>query len=156
MRTFLYARIAASLKRTVEEVMSSDDDPIHTYAALGSVDSSMTLLTNFVPVNGTTSTLRCGKRSGTSTTLKDGRYTRSVATGPAVLGAVALKPQWLQKKGEAVFIPAYCAHQVCNLADCVKVAGASSLSCTRATLMRLTFGGVAQPTLSPCSPCRAA
>ncbi|KIM83963.1 hypothetical protein PILCRDRAFT_818994, partial [Piloderma croceum F 1598] len=27
-----------------------------------------------------------------------------------------------QKPGEAVFIPAGCAHQVCNLADCVKVA----------------------------------
>ncbi|KIK53067.1 hypothetical protein GYMLUDRAFT_179392, partial [Collybiopsis luxurians FD-317 M1] len=24
--------------------------------------------------------------------------------------------------GEAVFIPAGCAHQVCNLADCIKVA----------------------------------
>ncbi|KAH9938513.1 uncharacterized protein B0H18DRAFT_967503 [Fomitopsis serialis] len=28
----------------------------------------------------------------------------------------------LQKPGEAVFIPAGCAHQVCNLADCIKVA----------------------------------
>ncbi|TBU33518.1 Clavaminate synthase-like protein [Dichomitus squalens] len=27
-----------------------------------------------------------------------------------------------QKPGEAVFIPAGCAHQVCNLADCIKVA----------------------------------
>lgn len=27
-----------------------------------------------------------------------------------------------QKAGEAVFIPAGCAHQVCNLADCIKVA----------------------------------
>lgn len=27
-----------------------------------------------------------------------------------------------QRPGEAVFIPAGCAHQVCNLADCVKVA----------------------------------
>ncbi|KAG8766760.1 hypothetical protein FRC16_007579, partial [Serendipita sp. 398] len=27
-----------------------------------------------------------------------------------------------QKPGDAVFIPAGCAHQVCNLADCVKVA----------------------------------
>ncbi|PWY97505.1 hypothetical protein BCV70DRAFT_147026, partial [Testicularia cyperi] len=27
-----------------------------------------------------------------------------------------------QKTGEAVFIPAGCAHQVCNLADCIKVA----------------------------------
>ncbi|PWN30022.1 hypothetical protein BDZ90DRAFT_224999 [Jaminaea rosea] len=27
-----------------------------------------------------------------------------------------------QKKGDAVFIPAGCAHQVCNLADCMKVA----------------------------------
>ncbi|KAM0786776.1 hypothetical protein ACM66B_002210 [Microbotryomycetes sp. NB124-2] len=28
----------------------------------------------------------------------------------------------LQKPGQAVFIPAGCAHQVCNLADCIKVA----------------------------------
>ncbi|KNZ55888.1 uncharacterized protein VP01_2553g2 [Puccinia sorghi] len=28
-----------------------------------------------------------------------------------------------QKPGEAVFIPAYTAHQVCNLANCIKVAG---------------------------------
>jgi len=27
-----------------------------------------------------------------------------------------------QRPGEAVFIPAGCAHQVCNLADCIKVA----------------------------------
>lgn len=27
-----------------------------------------------------------------------------------------------QKPGEAVFIPAGCAHQVCNLADCIKIA----------------------------------
>ncbi|KIK50826.1 hypothetical protein GYMLUDRAFT_142449, partial [Collybiopsis luxurians FD-317 M1] len=26
------------------------------------------------------------------------------------------------RPGEAVFIPAGCAHQVCNLADCIKVA----------------------------------
>ncbi|KAI9441323.1 hypothetical protein H4582DRAFT_1848819 [Lactarius indigo] len=28
----------------------------------------------------------------------------------------------LQRQGEAVFIPAGCAHQVCNLSDCIKVA----------------------------------
>ncbi|KAI9603345.1 hypothetical protein H4Q26_002666 [Puccinia striiformis f. sp. tritici PST-130] len=28
-----------------------------------------------------------------------------------------------QKPGEAIFIPAYTAHQVCNLANCIKVAG---------------------------------
>ena len=27
-----------------------------------------------------------------------------------------------QRPGEAVFIPAGCAHQVCNLSDCIKVA----------------------------------
>lgn len=30
--------------------------------------------------------------------------------------------RFYQKPGEAVFIPAGCAHQVCNLADCIKVA----------------------------------
>jgi len=28
----------------------------------------------------------------------------------------------IQRQGEAVFIPAGCAHQVCNLSDCIKVA----------------------------------
>ncbi|KAI9454423.1 hypothetical protein F5148DRAFT_1229560 [Russula earlei] len=30
--------------------------------------------------------------------------------------------QVIQRQGEAVFIPAGCAHQVCNLSDCIKVA----------------------------------
>lgn len=30
--------------------------------------------------------------------------------------------RFYQKPGDAVFIPAGCAHQVCNLADCIKVA----------------------------------
>lgn len=30
--------------------------------------------------------------------------------------------RFYQKPGEAVFIPAGCAHQVCNLSDCIKVA----------------------------------
>ncbi|KAK4057520.1 hypothetical protein OIO90_001589 [Microbotryomycetes sp. JL221] len=82
IREFLYEKIAAKKGKPVEEVMATEDDPIHAQ-----------------------------------------QFFLNSALREELLKAKGVK-SWriMQRPGQAVFIPAGCAHQVCNLADCIKVA----------------------------------
>ena len=101
LREFLYELLAERLGKTYEQVIATEDE--YVIVKIQTEQQSNTEL-DHSPIHSQQFFLHSGLRV-------------------ELLKRKGIKPWRIyQKPGQAVFIPAGCAHQVCNLADCIKVA----------------------------------